>query len=575
MHLWYIGNTSVRSAMRLRDGLVALAASPLQGNLRGKDGDLAFRNLLGERGIVSLGDDDTYSVGRKWRSALNKLGFLYPKVESGSGLTQAEVGPMDSITPNGRRLINSESVPAMQECFLRALAAQYIEIAKPDGEVILFSPLKHTLKVLLKLEAVTGEASASFIEMALFIQTTTSQDSIDQLAEDIASFRKERRAAESVKRFDSGHYDRAAEALKKTGQTFRDYADCNQRYLKATGLIQSKGRGIILIPEKRLFAELLADDQTVPRTELERYTVLCNGAALPTDERGAALEVLNDLRRKAGAMGIAFEAAERPPGGPADIAVLRHELEDLIFKRKEILYAGQQAGQWLEICEYMDLIAARGERRKFEDFEICVPRTEAPAYLEWVLWRAFLALGQLANKPYEARRFKIDQDFLPVGTAPGNGPDLIMEFSDFVIAVEVTLTESSRQEAVEGEPVRRHVADLMMRYADRNKPVYGLFIANRIDSNTAETFRIGAWYTKDDQRLSLTIVPMTLSQFRCFLKAHFEAGRASPEAVRRLLIKCAEYRPACEGPEWKRNIDQTVTEAVSTACPSFKNMLLF
>lgn len=80
-----------------------------------------------------------------------------------------------------------------------------------------------------------------------------------------------------------------------------------------------------------------------------------------------------------------------------------------------------------------------------------MPQAEAPAYFEWVLWRAFLAINSLANKPYEARRFKIDQDFLPVGTAPGNGPDLIFEFHDFVIVVEVTLTDNSRQEAAEGE----------------------------------------------------------------------------------------------------------------------------
>jgi len=64
----------------------------------------------------------------------------------------------------------------------------------------------------------------------------------------------------------------------------------------------------------------------------------------------------------------------------------------------------------------------------------------------------------LVNKPWDARRFKIDQDFLPVGTAPGNGPDIVFEFDDMVVVVEVTLTSSSRQEAAEGEPVRRHVA---------------------------------------------------------------------------------------------------------------------
>ena len=67
---------------------------------------------------------------------------------------------------------------------------------------------------------------------------------------------------------------------------------------------------------------------------------------------------------------------------------------------------------------------------------------------------------------------------------------MVFEFADFLLVVEVTLTESSRQEAAEGEPVRRHVADIAEEQkAIGGKAVYGLFLANRIDSDTAETFR--------------------------------------------------------------------------------------
>ena len=72
----------------------------------------------------------------------------------------------------------------------------------------------------------------------------------------------------------------------------------------------------------------------------------------------------------------------------------------------------------------------------------------------------------------------------------------------------MTLTTNSRQEAAEGEPVRRHVADIVL---NSEKPVVGLFLANKIDTNTAETFRMGTWYTKDDIKIQLNIVPVTLS----------------------------------------------------------------
>ena len=563
---WYIGNTSVRSALRLRDGLVALASSPLQGNMRGREGDIAFRNLLGKHGVVLLGEDTSNSVGRKWRSALGKLGFLYPEVPRITGINQDDVGHMDTITPNGWRLIRSETVPAMQECFLRALAAQYIESNSETGNVIWFSPLRHTLALLLALEKKTGQASVNFIEMALHVQTSNSADDLSRIVEDIIALRAERDVTESKRRFDSAKYEEAAASANLQANTFRDYADANMRYLKATGLVQSKGRGIALIPEKRLLADLIANETTAPASKLEQYKILCEGAKLPTDTQAAALNILNDLIVQLGQMEISYSIGDRPVNTPADIAILRHEIEDIVSKRKEEIFATVQADQWNEISTYIDLIASRKDRKRIDDdTEICIPRAEAPAYLEWIVWRAFLAINSLTNKPYEARRFNIDQDFLPVGTAPGNGPDLIMEFQDFVIVIEVTLTENSRQEAAEGEPVRRHVADVAEKYAkEKNKPVYGLFIANRIDSNTAETFRIGVWYTREDERLNLTIIPITISQFGSFFKALFETSNANPQAIIRLLEKCDVYRSLFEAPAWKMSIDTEVRQAIQT-----------
>src|SRR6218665_539232 len=173
MQPWHLGNTTVRSPFRLRDGLVALSTSPLQGNLHGQEQEIAIRRLLGEHGIVELGEDETYSVGRKWRSALCKLGFLYPAISSSAEIEQNTLGPVDMITPNGWRLIRAETVPAMQECFLRALAAYYIpSITEKRYDFQTFSPLRHVLSIMVGLEKSIGESRISFPEMAAIIQLT-------------------------------------------------------------------------------------------------------------------------------------------------------------------------------------------------------------------------------------------------------------------------------------------------------------------------------------------------------------------------------------------------------------------
>ena len=198
-----MGNTTVRSPFRLRDGLVALSTSSLQGNLRGREQEIALRDLLGGHGIVKLGSDDTFSVGRKWRSALNKLGFLYPEVSLASGITQSELGPVDMITPNGWRLIRADTVPAMQECFLRALAACYIPSPlEKEYSFSVFSPLRHTLAVMLELERKTGESRLNFIEMALIVQLTSSDNPMEVIVSQVLALRADRLVATNKRHFD-------------------------------------------------------------------------------------------------------------------------------------------------------------------------------------------------------------------------------------------------------------------------------------------------------------------------------------------------------------------------------------
>lgn len=566
MRPWHLGNTTVRSPFRLRDGLVALSTSSLQGNLRGQEQEIALRRLLGEHGIVELGDDDTYSVGRKWRSALNKLGFLYPEVPPASGIPQSEIGQIDMITPNGWRLIRADTVPAMQECFLRALAAHYIPSAlERKFDFAVFSPLRHTLAIMLELEKQTGESRLNFVEMAIVVQLTSSDEPLADIVAQVLALRARRLASPNKRKFDRQEREVAAVLHEYAAGTFNDYADTNLRYLKATGLVQSKGRGLSLVPEKHVFVEKLIQDTGIPDSDRSYFITLCNGAKLPTDNKDSALAVLDDLLQQLEKRGIPFDATGKPTDTPADIAIIRHQIEGILSERNEEEYATRQAVEWEEIAAYMELIITRKGKKTLSNGEdIEVPQAEAPAYFEWVLWRAFLAINSLANKPYEARRFKIDQDFLPVGTAPGNGPDLIFEFHDFVIVVEVTLTANSRQEAAEGEPVRRHVADLVSHYgAQSGKPVYGLFIANRIDSNTAETFRIGVWFTQTDDKMRLDIIPVTLVQFKAFFEALFTSGRVEVGLIREVLDLCGGLRPAHEAPAWKHEIQQTFNHRIA------------
>lgn len=168
--------------------------------------------------------------------------------------------------------------------------------------------------------------------------------------------------------------------------------------------MQSKGRGLSLVPEKHLFIERLTAETDVPESDRAYFITLCNGAALPTDNQDSALAVLADLLQQLRRRGIPFDVGGKPTDTPADIEIIRHQIEALLAEANEEAYAAQQAAVWEEIVAYMELIITRRNRKTLSNGEeIEVPQSEAPAYFEWVLWRAFLAINSLANKPYEAR----------------------------------------------------------------------------------------------------------------------------------------------------------------------------
>jgi hypothetical protein len=557
------GNTTVRSALRLKDGLEALVASGLVGNLNGEANEIAFAEALDEYGVVSLSEttENVSSLGRKWRSALGKLGFIVGKLPNDALLARQDYfGREYSVTENGHRLLAAESVPAIQEVFLRAIAA--VQVPSPFERLYpppAFNPLRHVLRIMLALEDETGSSHITPVEMATIVQTTTPNYETNGIVQLILDLRERREASENKRAFDKDEREAAAVSAGVIGGTLRDYADTNFRYLRATGLLQGKGRGAALVPEQKTMAELLARHPDRFLQPDEYLYNLGKGESLPTDDDFGARVVLDRLVASAEERGIEVDLSGYDLTTAATIAIARHDVEAEISKSKEVDYAAEQAGRIDEILAVMQLLITRKAMTTVNGEEVFVPKDERPAYFEWVVWRAFLAINHLAVPPYEVRRFRIDQDFLPVGNAPGGGADLIAEFEDFVLVVEVTLTENSRQEAAEGEPVRRHVADVAVKHLETGKAVYGLFLANRIDSNTAETFRIGRWYLKNDAALTLDIAPFTLAQFRQLVASMFSGSTVHPNIIRDKIQAAIGMRHAADGaPEWKEYLEALI-----------------
>ncbi|KXU38336.1 hypothetical protein AXE65_01865 [Ventosimonas gracilis] len=575
--LWHIGNTTVRTPYRLQEALRVLLTSPLNGNLLGREQEHAFARLLHESGIVEAGrverGEDASDLGRKWRSALSQLGFITPQLTRLQKATHFSAkddlvwkyagdiatlsGKRYEITPSGYRLAKADVIAAQQECFLRSIAAYQIPSQIETGyKCRPFSPLRFVLDVICEIESSGADPVLGFDEFALFVQTKSPDDGANNVVAKILSYRMARQSNRGqVRLFDRAQYETVATEVKRQTTTLKDYADLSFRYLRATGLFQSNGRGICLSSRKIQLTQLIRRDGYTFHDAKEYFQTLWVGASLPTDDANTSLQVATSLAEQLTSRGVTSVA---PPAGTpvAEIEAVRHAFEERLSQLDEEEFAAAQAGKVQEIADWMDAIASGKSGMLADGTQIKSLGNERPAYLEWIVWRTFLAMDSLVIPAWQCRNFKIDQDFLPVHCAPGGRPDMVFEFEDMIVVVEVTLTSSSRQEATEGEPVRRHVA----RYAQEQggkKWVCGLFIALQIDSNTAHTFSSGTWYAPNDSKIPLRIVPMTLADFRTFLLAGQKILPEMPQKLRTLLTECRAESNR-EAPQWKSEISRIV-----------------
>ena len=560
---WHIANTTVRNPMRLKVGLQALIAQGFDGDM-GRHQEYNIAHALHRAGVITLSEqtNDVSSIARKWRSGFVKLGFIWPDLRRQvrtPSLDMSRLGAAYSLTDNGQRLLSAQSLRAEQEVFLRSLASLWLPSPlEPNYECEPFCPLVHVINIINGLESRGLEPYISRLEMASIVIRTTSGDPLDLIADEIARQRRNRQSAVNKRGFDRECISTLGKSLEKKGATFYDYQDVSFRYLKATGLFQARGRGIMLVPETRETADLVAQSSDLYLGDSDYLIQLAQGSSLPTDSYDGAIRVLNNLMSFAKELSIDFDIDRYDLSSVQSVSLARHDLEQEIADCKEIQYAAEQRKRLPEIMAYLEMLDTNKSNLEFDGEELYIPKAERPAYFEWLLWRVLLALEGLVIPPNRVRRFNIDQDFLPVGTAAGGGADVIGEYSDSVLVVEVTLTENSRQEAAEGEPVRRHVAEVLEHF-DGVKPVYGIFIARRIDTNTAETFRIGVWYKNNDEKVQLDVVPLTLRQLRRLLQRGVDEGRLDVSVLTEVIEAVSSARATSSGaPDWKEAIGSIV-----------------
>ncbi len=435
------------------------------------------------------------------------------------------------ITPAGQQLIEGRR---LQELFLKQMLKwQYPSwqhggnprtrhLYPPPTEMNIF-PFVETLRVCREVEGLSKN------EIAMFMLPVLDNKEIPHAIETIKEFRKEknkyhgRERKEFVKnthkrQFQNLYsneiaagdiYTRESQTntissfIEKKMRNSLDVADAVIRYFRATGLftLSADFHGLKLSNIHETEINMILDQmsfQTVAfYNQVDRFYEHMGNSDYPT----LPWHSMSTILQKAVSLG-ATRTELRNRSSREILDIIEAKEREAIATR---LRAYEKSLQEEDITEDILLTFRRILKKDVVD---------PPLFFEWNTWRALVSIDDYR----EARpNFVLDDDLLPYSTAPGNKPDLEIEYNDsFITLVEVTLSGGTRQYDSEGEPVTRHIGRIQYQEKQQNKPrtVYGLFIAPSINPETRHYFYVHLKHLPNPQFGGyLKIIPLTLDQF--------------------------------------------------------------
>ncbi|MDR2673013.1 MAG: AlwI family type II restriction endonuclease [Coriobacteriales bacterium] len=493
---------------------VALLANSFDGFPWNKTTQIAFMDMLVKQdfytGTKQL-SDPAFSARDRINRSPKALGFI-------------DLSPVITITDAGAEYINGSR---QSEALLRQLLK--FQLPSPFHKLPSNSSQNFFVKPYLEiLRLVKHFGSLTFNELMLFGMQLTSINRFDEIVKKIDTFRKAKATTPNSYRAFFGKYCEseigaiyseeissgqtavresdirsAANFIKTKKSNLRDYTDACFRYLRATEIvnISQSGHSLSIAKDRKIDVEFIL--KNVPREPvfIDDETVYKNylfNAGLPklySDDRDSLVSKIADLDPS-------FDAKGKTIGQLKDAELMLRARSKLIKRDVEIIEIKNYRA-YDDINDVFDGI----EQKRFYD---------NPLMLEWNTWRAMTMLdgGDIEGN------FNLDDDHQPLSTAAGNTPDILCDYGDFDLLVEVTLQAGQKQYDNEGEPVARHVG----RHKELvRKTTYCLFIAPTISSASVAHF-----YGLHKIPISLyggtaTIVPMQLSVFRKMLQDSYTA----------------------------------------------------
>lgn len=527
---------------------IELLIKNFQGQNWNKESQIKFMEVLRDEQFFNGEgkNDPSFSARDRINRAPKSLGFVILK-------------PTIELTPAGESLVYSKR---KGEVFLRQLLK--FQVPSPYHRPSAVAADFWVKPYLELLRLVRHFGTLRFDELQIFGMQLTNWHKFDEVVEKIENFRKEKlknkgnyktfkrqvldrelkkifaqRIAEGKTKTRESADDSMAKFLVTQSHNMRDYADACFRYLRATELVNVSqvGKSLSIVPERIEDVDYIlkhVNRDPVYVDDMHSYIAYLGDKATPkllTDSKGK-------LRAK-----IHKEFPHQPISVTWDIIKLKDLLADLMEERKQKTLDKQ-------VADIKDFKLYDDIQETFEQIEEN-KLYDAPLMLEWNTWRAMTMLDGGSIKA----NLNFDDFGKPLSTAAGNMPDIVCDYGDFYVSVEVTMSSGQKQYEMEGEPVSRHLGKLK---GATGKPCYCLFVAPTInDACIAYFFGLSQMNISYYGGKSI-IVPLSLEVFRKMVENSYKASNTpSPANVRKFFEYSIDLSSSgCSEKQWFEGMEQ-------------------
>lgn len=505
---------------------IALLAKHFTGKKWNQETQMKFMEVLREENFFNgKGENDpAFSARDRINRSPKALGLV-------------QLSPTIQLTPAGQNILNTRR---QDEALLRQMLKFQLPspFHKPTSKAAQFyiKPYLEFLRIIRTL------GNLRFDELQIFAMQLTDWHDFDQIINKIEKYRtdiatttltyKQLKAEYLKKELSQVFAERISKGDIKTRETsdaslakflrtqasnLRDYADAAVRYLRATGLVNvsHQGRTLSIIPERiedvdYILSTIDRNPQSFKSEEdYINYLGCANTPLLFTDNKEA---LINKLNREFPMLKISDQ-------------IMVEQLKDMLADHLEQRKAANIQEQIRQIKDYRLYDDIQNIFQQIENNELY----DAPLMLEWNTWRAMTMLDGGDIKA----NLNFDDFGQPLSTAQGNMSDIICDYGDFFVSVEVTMASGQKQYDMEGEPVSRHLGKLKKT---TDKPSYCLFVAPTINEAC-----IAHFYTLHHLSISYyggksVIIPLPLSVFKKMLEDSYKASyKPNPAQVRKFF----------------------------------------